>query len=561
MIHSLMTHKLITSAARAIACLALLLPTATAQTVDPLEALLEILPKSNAAAPVEKDPAPEYVIPIAVPDNQADIHVKEEDGLISLTVRDAPLRQVVAVLAETQKLNIVFAEPTDVPVTASFERLPWRQALDALLSAAGHIWTDNDGVLFITSVDRAGQLSPRAGGRRVEVFELDFASAIDVDQAVKGLLSPAGKSWVTESSTDDNRRTRELLAVVDYPAHLQQIADYICQADQPPRQVLIEAHILQVELQDDSRSGVDFSQITSFSGKQIVWGLGDSTNTGDGSASFIHVTAEGLNGLVEALEETTDAKTLASPKILVVSGQESKIQIGEKLGFRVTTTTQTSSLESIKFLEVGVVLSVTPRITRDGRVLMHVSPKVSTGDVIDGLPSEETTEVVTDILLSDGEGMVIGGLIQERDSNIQSKIPWLGDLPYAGVLFQKRRLVKRRFEIIVTLLPHIQPYTPMVAQRDAHEMMRTTDPLTYGPLNRFPRPYEAMLPDTFDNPNRPVVALLSRRSCESCGRQPLTPLPSVDEESAAYAPESLPSIDAELAHPVDQPEWISDSVR
>src|SRR4029079_6740192 len=107
--------------------------------------------------------------------------------------------------------------------------------------------------------------------------------------------------------------------------------------------------------------------------------------------------------------------------------------------YRVTTTTQTSTLQSVQFMDVGVVLKVTPRVTRDGRVLMRIYPKVSTGqiDPATELPSEDTTEVQTDVLLSSGQGVVIGGLIQEVDNNIQSKLPLLGEIPYLGILFQK----------------------------------------------------------------------------------------------------------------------------
>ena len=203
-----------------------------------------------------------------------DVIIKEDEGLISLMVRDAPLRQVVALVAETQNLNIVFASPADVPVTASFDRVPWQQVIEALLSISGHTWTMSDDIVFVTNIEAADFVSPEAGGRAVEVFELDFASAVDVDQTVQGLLSPAGNSWVLESSTEDNRRTREVVAVVDYPANIARISEYICQVDQPPRQVLIEANILQVELSDDCKNGINFDNLVSFSGNTIDFETG-----------------------------------------------------------------------------------------------------------------------------------------------------------------------------------------------------------------------------------------------------------------------------------------------
>ena len=96
-----------------------------------------------------------------------DIVVKEDEGLISLMVRDAPLRQVIALVAETQKLNIVFASPADVLVTASFDRVPWEQAIEALLSISGHTWTMSEGIIFVTSIEAADFISPQAGGRGV----------------------------------------------------------------------------------------------------------------------------------------------------------------------------------------------------------------------------------------------------------------------------------------------------------------------------------------------------------------------------------------------------------
>jgi hypothetical protein len=104
-----------------------------------------------------------------------------------------------------------------------------------------------------------------------------------------------------------------------------------------------------------------------------------------------------------------------------------------------------------------------------------------------------------------------------------------------GILFQKRQLVKTRSEIVVTLVPHIQPYTPIVAARENHELMRSLEPLTVGPLDRFYRPYEAQLPDTFLNPRRPLMGLLEplppvehvggRGIAEDGRRKPVFPSP------------------------------------
>jgi hypothetical protein len=125
-------------------------------------------------------------------------------------------------------------------------------------------------------------------------------------------------------------------------------------------------------------------------------------------------------------------------------------------------------------------------------------PKVSTGQVVadTGLPAERTAETETDVLLDNGQGMVIGGLIQEKDSNVQSKLPFFGDIPYLGVLFQKRQVIKSRTEIIVALQPHVLPYCPIEQLRNDADFIRSTEPLTERGIHRYPRPYEPRVPDT-----------------------------------------------------------------
>jgi type IV pilus assembly protein PilQ len=425
----------------------------------------------------------------------------EQNGLISLMVRDGSLRQIVAMIAETQQLNIVFSAPDDSRVTASFEKLPWDTVLDSLLTTSGYAWTTRGDVIFVSSLDVADYMPPDAGGQQVEVFELDFASAADVSQAVTTMLSPAGRMSIIESDPLNNRKPKDSITVIDYPAYLARIGQYICQADQPPRQVFIQAHILQVDLGDECRSGINFRQIISLSGADVTLRSVGFANSAASSAFLVDVDGVGLDGLVELLQNTADAKTLASPEVTVVSGQTSRMQIGQNLPYKVTTTTQTATLESVQMLNVGVVLEVTPRVTRDGRVIMRIKPKVSSGSISPetGLPSEKTSQIETDILMCSGQGMVLGGLIDEVDSNIQSKIPWLGDIPYAGILFQRRLIVKTRKETIVTLRPVVLPYTPIMDEIQGEKVFRAEQPLTQGAIHSYPRPYEPRMPDTFDH--------------------------------------------------------------
>lgn len=463
--------------------------------------LIPAMTGQGAQAPANQNtlpaPPPEHIIPMRRAADPGSVEIQNLGGEVRLVVRDAPLRQVLGLLAESQKLNLVFASVSDASLTVSLDRVPLETALDAILSSCGHTWTMQGNIIHVTQVAEGVAVGPTAQGRRLEVFDLNYAAAADVDLAVKGLLSPVGKSWITSSSPTDNRRTRESIAVEDLPEYVERIAAFIAQSDQPPRQVLVEVQLLQVELDGDRRVGVNFHELGRLGGTGIRFESTGFADKDSPQAFFIELAGGDLTSLVELLQTTSDAKTLASPKLLAVNGQLARIQIGEKLPYRLTTTTQTSTQESVQFLDVGIVLEFTPWITHDGRVLMRIRPKVSSGQVnaTTELPEERTTEVETNAFLSDGQGIVIGGLISEETNVDQSKLAVLGDIPYAGALFQRRAEKRLRKEIIVAIMPHLLPYNCEMQAQNDFEVERARDSLTYGPLCKNPRPYEPRLPD------------------------------------------------------------------
>jgi hypothetical protein len=126
---------------------------------------------------------------------------------------------------------------------------------------------------------------------------------------------------------------------------------------------------------------------------------------------------------------------------------------------------------------------------------MHVSPKVSDGDVINDLPKERTTELHTDVILEDGQAMIIGGLIKEEDKVDQQKVPYLGEVKGIGWLFRRTERIKNRAEIIIALVPRVQPYNAEYQAYEQGELVRAGVPLFHGPLKRTDRPWDPILPD------------------------------------------------------------------
>ncbi len=452
-------------------------------------------------------------------------HLQAKNGLVTLFVRDVPLSWILSELAKASNLNIVTANDVDAVISINLNNVPLSHALTAILSVANYTWTLHDDIIYVTSAAGTTDLPAQVQGREIQVFPLDYADSAEVLPAVTAFLSPVGQAFSTTSDEADNRKTQEVIVVEDLPHVVRRVAGFIHQVDQPPRQVLIEAHILQVDLKDDRKHGVDFEHMFSVNGNNVTIETTGFASAAATPAFFASVSGGNLIALIEALKSTTEAKTLASPKILVLNEQTARIQIGEQLGFRVTTTTETSTLESVDFLDVGVVLDVTPRISRDNRVLLNIRPEVSSGQVNPetGLPEEETTELSTSVILEDGYGTVIGGLIKEGDSVIQSKIPYVGDLWLVGRLFQRQEIVKDRSEIIVVLIPRVLPYRSDYATFEQGEVHRATTELFEGPLMRKSRPWNAQLPDAVRNPRQLRIPPVGKRY----------PWPAVPVEDAA----------------------------
>ena len=425
--------------------------------------------------------------------------VSSQGNLLTVEVRGAPLHSVLSLIAVQQGLSIAANSSLDMPVTVSLQPTTLENALDAVTSVSGCTWTKIRDVIYVTPIQAQSPENFVIQGRAIQVFDLNYASGTDLEKVVTGLLSPIGKVFVRQVDTRDKLKAMEQLVVEDIPAYVARICNYVAQADRPPRQVMVEARILQVKLSNENRHGINFDALVRVSGADVHF-KSLALATGLGPAGVVTVDGTDFDSLVECIINNGDTKTLASPKLLMINGQESKIQIGRRLGYLVATTTQTSTIQDVQFLEVGIVLTVTPHITEDGRVLMKVHPKVSNGDInaTTSLPEEETTEVDTSVLVNDGSGVIIGGLIQELDDVRQSKLPLLGDLWLVGKLFQRNTVSRSRNEIIVALLPRIVPIDSCPTNEELDSMNRVLTPLLTPTLDRVERPEPQLNPSGKD---------------------------------------------------------------
>jgi hypothetical protein len=147
---------------------------------------------------------------------------------------------------------------------------------------------------------------------------------------------------------------------------------------------------------------------------------------------------------------------LANPKIITLNKQRGEVLLGRRDGFLTTTVTQTSTTQQVEFLETGTRLIYRPFITNTGLVRLEIHPEDSDGGLnADGLPFKETAEVTTNVMVPDGETVVIGGLFRERDKVTKKRVPVLGSLPLIGGLFRSEDTESVREEIVILLTPHI----------------------------------------------------------------------------------------------------------
>jgi hypothetical protein len=475
---------------------------------------------------------PQFRVRVKETPGRQQIQLNVSRGLVSLAVRDALLQDVLAALADSQQTNIASATKNNTPISITLRDVPFEDALTSIVSICGCTWTRRGNIYHVTDLTAEATLAPDVQGKQLQVFPLNFSSGEDLLQAIKTMLSPAGNAYVSAAQEDDNRRTQESLVVEDLPPFLGRIAQYIHQVDQPPRQVMIHVHVLQVDLTGNCRHGVNFTHFMQFAGNTLTLQTTGFANIDAPQAFLAELSGGNLLGLIEAIKESTDAKTLAAPKVLALNGQLARIQIGEKLGYRVLSNTQTATLESVEFLNVGVVLEVTPTISGDDQIMLEINPKVSSGQVIEetGLPNEKTSEVETDVLLRNGQGIVIGGLIQEEDVKTQSKLMFLGDLYLVGGLFQRRTVKKVRKEVIFFLRPQIVEGCSPCDPCEVIEQQRAETFLFHGPLHPNYRPYDAKFPTCFDRPCHPWLQPMHDRFFRlegECGYQ--CPPPGVIE--------------------------------
>jgi type II secretory pathway component GspD/PulD (secretin) len=368
---------------------------------------------------------------------------------ITLALRDVDLGEVMAMLSQQERVNILLGKDVTGRVSFNLYDVSLDEAVRSIANAAGYAVEKQGASYFVVPRAEAGKYAPD-GLTRVVSFPLQYADPTQVEAVLKPYLSTYGKLTVLAD--------RQIVIVEDTPEFVQRLMGIVSELDRRPRQILIEARILEITLTDEESFGIDWQKLFESDGGNGSFGTTGLATPADGGREgfFFDLTNPNVEIALDALKARGRVRTLSTPKLLALDNQEASVIIGDRRGYAVTTTINQVTTESIEFLESGVILRVTPTVDASGGVLMSVHPEVSTGSVdSNGIPSQVTTEVTTRLLVPSDRTVFIGGLIKHASTQTRRGVPVLGDVPGVGRLFTNKRDRLTATETIVLITPHV----------------------------------------------------------------------------------------------------------
>ena len=396
---------------------------------------------------------------------------------------DFGVRKALAMLGSQCQKNIV--PSPSVNGSLAFRRLTnvtFEEAMDAILGDNA-MYEVQGNLIKVYTKEEYKKIMEDLDRRIYKIFTLYYISAAEAKTLLTPVLSnngsvvtttaavtdfPTGESISSGSGGGDATAMNDTLIVFDYPENIETIAAMLADIDIRPLQVLIEATILSATLTEDTQFGVDWQLLlgnANTAGQAFIGGTKDyitSTNiaqvvtkNGGFAIGFAH---DNIAAVVNAIESVSDVTILANPKILAVNKQLGQVYIGTKVGYMSQTTVSmdTQLTSQVEFLDTGTKLSFRAYIGNDGYIRMDIHPKDSSGILKENnIPDETSAELLSNIIVKDGETVVIGGLFRDTITSNKTQIPILGDLPIVGGVFRGVNDQVKREEVIILMTPHI----------------------------------------------------------------------------------------------------------
>jgi type IV pilus assembly protein PilQ len=393
---------------------------------------------------------------------------------ISINFRGTPIDDVIRIMAEQADVDIVKSPKVVGEVTTTLTNVPLSEALTNILASHGYGYVATKNMIRVAPLE---ELTERDEALINRIYRITYA---DVDAVEKAL----GKFISKRGSISANAGTSNII-VTDTESKIKAIDTFITEIDRITPQVLVEARIYDVTCKDRLDLGVEWhaGRNTTYGGDGIIdggtnptggrtdpfmGGLFDGTvNKTDSTTGLIRFgwlnSSIDIDVLVQAQKEIVNAKLLANPRVLVLDNEKAMIKIVTEIPYQeLTETSGGGSIGTTNFREVGVQLDVTPHVTRDGMVRLHVLPEfsleVDTVNVTAGglnQPVVDKRSAESTLLLKNGQTMVLGGLRKEEVNEQRNKVPLLGDIPIIENIFKFQAEETVFSELIVFVTPWI----------------------------------------------------------------------------------------------------------
>lgn len=418
---------------------------------------------------------------------------------LSLNFQNIEVRAVLQLIADFSEFNLVASDTVGGNVTLRLKNVPWDQAMDIILKSKGLGMRQIGNVVMVAPQEEiaarekleleAQQQIQELAPLRTEFVQVNYAKASDIASLIKdeanNLLSERGNVTV-------DARTNTLL-VQDTANQLTDIREVVVALDVPVRQVLIESRIVIANEDFSKELGVRFgyshandlknaaltsgagtkSDFVSFTGGgipgDIQYGANTSFNT-DGLENYIvdlgvagpaaafkwsvgRLGSYLLQLELSALQAEGRGEVVSSPRVITANQKEAIIEAGTEIPYQEASS---SGATSVSFKKAVLSLKVTPHITPDDRIIMDLAiNKDSVGEIFNNIPSIDTNEVSTQVLVANGDTVVLGGIFESDNRDDTTSVPFFSDLPYLGRLFKRRSENASKQELLVFVTPKI----------------------------------------------------------------------------------------------------------
>ncbi|SUD58510.1 type IV pilus secretin PilQ [Ectopseudomonas oleovorans] len=419
---------------------------------------------------------------------------------LSLNFQDIDVRSVLQLIADFTDLNLVASDTVAGNITLRLQNVPWDQALDLVLKTKGLDKRQIGNVLLVAPADEIAarerqelesqkQIAELAPLRR-ELIQVNYAKAADMAKLFQSVTSADGASSDARGSVTVDDRTNSIIAYQTQD-RLDELRRIIAQLDIPVRQVMIEARIVEANVDYDKALGVRWGGATR-RGNWSVYGKDGATSFDNESGQvylpgtdtvgnvslqdgvapvpFVDMGVLGstsgigigfltdnvtLDLQLSAMEKTGNGEIVSQPKVVTSDKETAKILKGQEVPYQEASS---SGATSTSFKEAALSLEVTPQITPDNRIIMEVKVTKDAPDfarALHGVPPINKNEVNAKVLVNDGETIVIGGVFSNTQTKGVEKVPFLGDLPFLGRVFRRDIVSDNKAELLVFITPRI----------------------------------------------------------------------------------------------------------